>query len=188
MQVSPSSSARTRRDRELVRRATSAATGSIASATRSPSAAGTSSWPEWTRLFRCRTIRSSRVEKLARFDGQTIAERLGELDLDEEEHDVLSAELESLAHGRARRCRRGGGAPLARALGRHARPHPGDRRARHVQGRHAEPRRGDRRRRRPSRRGSRRRSPPSRRRTGASRCTHARVRRFRRGSPSWPCR
>jgi len=39
-------------------------------------------------------------EKLARFDGQTIAERLGELDLDEEEGDVLSAELESLAHGR----------------------------------------------------------------------------------------
>jgi pseudooxynicotine oxidase len=39
-------------------------------------------------------------EQLARFDGQTIAERLDELDLDPEERDVLSAELESLAHGR----------------------------------------------------------------------------------------
>jgi monoamine oxidase len=39
-------------------------------------------------------------ERLARFDGQTIAERLDELDLDEEERDVLAAELESLAHGR----------------------------------------------------------------------------------------
>jgi monoamine oxidase len=39
-------------------------------------------------------------DRLARFDGQTIAERLDELDLDEEERDVLSAELESLAHGR----------------------------------------------------------------------------------------
>jgi monoamine oxidase len=40
------------------------------------------------------------ADKLARFDGQTIAERVEELDLDEEEHDVLWAELESLAHGR----------------------------------------------------------------------------------------
>jgi pseudooxynicotine oxidase len=40
------------------------------------------------------------AEKLARFDGQTIAERVEELDLDEEERDVLWAELESLAHGR----------------------------------------------------------------------------------------
>jgi monoamine oxidase len=39
------------------------------------------------------------AEELARFDGQTIAERVAELDLDEEEHDVLWAELESLAHG-----------------------------------------------------------------------------------------
>jgi monoamine oxidase len=39
-------------------------------------------------------------ERLARFDAQTIADRLDELDLDEEERDVLSAELESLAHGR----------------------------------------------------------------------------------------
>jgi hypothetical protein len=38
-------------------------------------------------------------EKLARFDRQTIAERLNELELDEEERDVLRAELESLAHG-----------------------------------------------------------------------------------------
>jgi monoamine oxidase len=35
---------------------------------------------------------------LARFDRLTIAERLGELSLTEEEHDVLTAELESLAH------------------------------------------------------------------------------------------
>ena len=49
--------------------------------------------------FRFRTIRSSPVDKLARFDAQTIAERVEELDLDEEERDVLSAELESLAHG-----------------------------------------------------------------------------------------
>jgi pseudooxynicotine dehydrogenase len=41
----------------------------------------------------------SAQEKLARFDRQTIADRLGELDLDEEERDVLRAELESLAHG-----------------------------------------------------------------------------------------
>jgi monoamine oxidase len=40
------------------------------------------------------------LDRLARFDRQTIAERLRELDLDEEERDVLSAELESLAHGR----------------------------------------------------------------------------------------
>jgi hypothetical protein len=39
-------------------------------------------------------------DRLARLDGQTIAERLDELELDEEEHDVLAAELESLAHGR----------------------------------------------------------------------------------------
>jgi len=35
---------------------------------------------------------------LARFDRQTIAERLGELALSDEERDVLTAELESLAH------------------------------------------------------------------------------------------
>jgi monoamine oxidase len=39
-------------------------------------------------------------DNLARFDAQTIAERVEELELDEEEHDVLWAELESLAHGR----------------------------------------------------------------------------------------
>jgi monoamine oxidase len=38
-------------------------------------------------------------DKLERLDRQTIAERLDELDLDTEERDVLSAELESLAHG-----------------------------------------------------------------------------------------
>ena len=38
------------------------------------------------------------LDKLARFDRQTIAERLGELGLGDEEHDVLTAELESLAH------------------------------------------------------------------------------------------
>ncbi len=39
------------------------------------------------------------VGALARFDGLTIADRLAELDLDDEERDVLRAELESLAHG-----------------------------------------------------------------------------------------
>jgi pseudooxynicotine oxidase len=39
-------------------------------------------------------------DRLARFDRQTITERMDELELDDEEHDVLAAELESLAHGR----------------------------------------------------------------------------------------
>ena len=39
-------------------------------------------------------------DRLARFDSQTIAERIDELELDDEERDVLGAELESLAHGR----------------------------------------------------------------------------------------
>jgi monoamine oxidase len=39
-------------------------------------------------------------DELARFDAQTIVERIEDLELDEEEHDVLWAELESLAHGR----------------------------------------------------------------------------------------
>lgn len=39
------------------------------------------------------------LDRLARFDNQTIAERLAELRLDREEHDVLAAELESIAHG-----------------------------------------------------------------------------------------
>jgi monoamine oxidase len=39
-------------------------------------------------------------DRLARFDSQTITERMDELDLDDEERDVLAAELESLAHGR----------------------------------------------------------------------------------------
>ena len=39
-------------------------------------------------------------DRLARFDSQTIAERMDELDLDDEERDVLIAEIESLAHGR----------------------------------------------------------------------------------------
>jgi pseudooxynicotine oxidase len=38
------------------------------------------------------------LDRLARFDRLTIAERLAELDLDDEERDVLRAELESLAH------------------------------------------------------------------------------------------
>ncbi|MBN1529012.1 MAG: FAD-dependent oxidoreductase [Thermoleophilaceae bacterium] len=37
--------------------------------------------------------------ELARFDRLTIAERMEQLDLDEEERDVLAAELESVAHG-----------------------------------------------------------------------------------------
>ena len=40
------------------------------------------------------------AEKLAAFDEKTIADRLAELDLDDEERDVLTAELESLAHSR----------------------------------------------------------------------------------------
>jgi pseudooxynicotine oxidase len=39
-------------------------------------------------------------DRLGRFDSQTIADRLDQLDLDDEERDVLAAELESLAHGR----------------------------------------------------------------------------------------
>jgi pseudooxynicotine oxidase len=39
-------------------------------------------------------------DRLARFDAQTITERMDELELDDEERDVLAAELESLAHGR----------------------------------------------------------------------------------------
>ena len=38
------------------------------------------------------------IDRLARFDRLSIAERIDELDLGEEERDVLSAELESLAH------------------------------------------------------------------------------------------
>jgi monoamine oxidase len=40
------------------------------------------------------------LPELARFDRLTIAERLAQLELDEEERDVLAAELESVAHGR----------------------------------------------------------------------------------------
>jgi pseudooxynicotine oxidase len=39
------------------------------------------------------------LDELARFDRLTIADRIGQLDLDEEERDVLEAELESVAHG-----------------------------------------------------------------------------------------
>jgi monoamine oxidase len=38
------------------------------------------------------------IGELARFDRLSIAQRLGELELDDEERDVLTAELESLAH------------------------------------------------------------------------------------------
>jgi monoamine oxidase len=38
-------------------------------------------------------------DRLARFDSQTITDRMDELELDDEERDVLAAELESLAHG-----------------------------------------------------------------------------------------
>ena len=41
----------------------------------------------------------SALGELARFDRLTIAERMEELDLDDEERDVLAAELESVAHG-----------------------------------------------------------------------------------------
>jgi monoamine oxidase len=39
------------------------------------------------------------LDELARFDRLSIAERIDELELDEEERDVLAAELESVAHG-----------------------------------------------------------------------------------------
>jgi monoamine oxidase len=39
------------------------------------------------------------LEALAPIDAQTIEQRLGELGLSEEEHDVIAAELEALAHG-----------------------------------------------------------------------------------------
>jgi monoamine oxidase len=39
-------------------------------------------------------------QRLARFDGMSIAERLDQLELNDEERDVLVAELESVAHGR----------------------------------------------------------------------------------------
>jgi monoamine oxidase len=39
------------------------------------------------------------LDELRRFDDMTIAERIGELGLDPETHDVLWAELESVAHG-----------------------------------------------------------------------------------------
>ena len=49
---------------------------------------------------RCRSRLSlAALAELARFDRLTIAERLDELELDEEERDVLAAELESVAHG-----------------------------------------------------------------------------------------
>jgi pseudooxynicotine oxidase len=38
------------------------------------------------------------LDRLERFDGQTVAERLAELDLTREEEDVLAAELESVTH------------------------------------------------------------------------------------------
>ena len=41
-----------------------------------------------------------RLEHLIRFDRQTIADRMDEIELDDEERAVLHAELESLAHGR----------------------------------------------------------------------------------------
>jgi monoamine oxidase len=39
------------------------------------------------------------IDRLARFDEQTIAERMAEIELSYEEREVLAAELESLAHG-----------------------------------------------------------------------------------------
>jgi monoamine oxidase len=39
------------------------------------------------------------IDALARFDGLTIAQRMDEIELDDEERDVLAAELESVAHG-----------------------------------------------------------------------------------------
>src|SRR4029078_3987759 len=42
----------------------------------------------------------SALAELERFERLSMAERLAELELDEETHDVLAAELESVAHGR----------------------------------------------------------------------------------------
>ena len=42
----------------------------------------------------------STLPELAPFDRLSMADRLAEIELDEEEHDVLAAELESVAHGR----------------------------------------------------------------------------------------
>ena len=51
------------------------------------------------RCCRARTIRSSRSTALAPIDAQTIAQRLDELGLSEEERAVIEAEVEALAHG-----------------------------------------------------------------------------------------
>ena len=42
---------------------------------------------------------TARMDAFRRIEGQTIQQRMDELDLDDEERDVLAAELESVAHG-----------------------------------------------------------------------------------------
>ena len=52
-------------------------------------------------MRRCpsRTRRWRRCSELNRFDRLSVAERVAELELDDEERDVLVAELESVTHG-----------------------------------------------------------------------------------------
>ena len=83
-------------------RGTSTASGGAArwpSATRSRARLGPFRGAGAARCCRARTIRSSRSPALAPFDAQTIAQRIAELGLGDEERDVLEAELEALAHG-----------------------------------------------------------------------------------------
>src|SRR6516225_2730028 len=77
---------------------TSGETARSPNATRSPSGVGTASSREST--TRCLPHDPSfALDDLAPFDRLSIAERLDELKLDEEERAVLEAELESLASG-----------------------------------------------------------------------------------------
>ena len=66
---------------------------------RSPAAAGTASSTGVREALPQPHAPLAALPELARFDRLTIAERIAELELDEEERDVLAAELESVAHG-----------------------------------------------------------------------------------------
>ena len=84
--------------------------------------------------------------ELARFDRMTIAQRLDQLSLSDEERAVLTAELESLAHAPLDDAGAVAGAPLARAVGRQPRADPADRRPGDDRRRHRSTARRDRRR------------------------------------------
>ena len=86
------------------------------------------------------------LDELARFDRLSIAERVAQLDLTDEERAVLWAELESLAHAPARGRRGGLGASLARAVGLQPRAHAVHGRPRDARRRHRRASAGDRRR------------------------------------------